>query len=183
VIRKSLLIKYARSLAEVAVESGIEPEIQANFEHMAAVIRQVPEFLKVFKSPVIPTDVKLGIMDAVADKYGYHEYFRDFLKLVTEHHRATYLPDMYDLYTRERDELTGILSVHVHAPRPLDDGHQRKLAEGLERILRVNVQLDVEVDESLIGGLKVQTNGTVYDGSVKRQLERFKASLASETIG
>jgi F-type H+-transporting ATPase subunit delta len=183
VIRKSLLIKYARSLAEVAVESAIEPEIHDNFEHMTAVIRQVPEFLKVFKSPVIPTDVKLGIMDAVAAKYGYHAYFRDFLKLLTEHHRTPYLTDIYELYVRERDELTGILSVQVFSPRPLDDGHQRKLAEGLQRILQVNVKLDVEVDDRLIGGLKVQTNGTVYDGSVKRQLERFRESLASETIG
>ncbi|MBN2431557.1 MAG: ATP synthase F1 subunit delta [Acidobacteria bacterium] len=182
-IRKSLLLKYARSLAEVAVESGFEPQIQQNFEHMTAVNRQVPEFLKVFKNPVIPLDVKRKLMTAVADTFGYHAYFRDFLKLLTDHHRTAYLPDIYELYLREQNTLTGILSVQVFAPRPLDEAHQRRLASELAEILGVRIQFDVEMDDTLIGGLKIRMDGTVYDGSVKRQLERFRESLSAEAIG
>jgi len=182
-IRKSLLLKYARSLAEVAVESGIEPQIQQNFEHMATVARQVPEFLKVFKSPVIPPEVKRNLMTAVAVKYGYHDYFRDFLKLLAEHHRTAYLTDIYELYLHERDALIGVRSVQVFSPRPLDEAHRRTLAAGLAQILGVRIQLEVETDDTLIGGLKIQTEGTVYDGSVKRQLERFRENLSAQAIG
>jgi len=182
VIRKSVLMKYARSLAEVAVESGIGPKIERDFQHLNAVARQVPDFMQVLKNPVIPTSDKLGLMDDIGKQVEYHPYFLDFCKLLIENHRIAHLQDIFELYLGERDDLQGVVNAQVYTPRPLDHHHQEKLIQGLKEVLSKEITLDVREDPTLIGGLKVNVDGTVYDGSVKRQLERLKQQLASETF-
>lgn len=178
-IRKSVLRKYARSLAEVGHEEGLLPELETNFRHLVEVARQVPEFMIVMRNPALPLELKTGLVREIAARNGYHRYFTDFVAILISHYRMAYLEDIFELFLLERDELTGKVTAQVSAARDLDPKHQEKLAAGLETIFRKGILMDLSTDPDLIGGLKVQVGGTIYDGSIRRQLDRLRQQLVS----
>ena len=74
----------------------------------------------------------------------------------------------------------GIVRARVTAARFLDALQQRELAAKLEKITGKQIQMEIDVDPSLIGGVIAQVGSTIYDGSVRQQLQAFKTRLVGE---
>ena len=64
--------------------------------------------------------------------------------------------------------------------RALDAAQQQELAGKLEQLTGKQVRMEVAVDPSLIGGVVAQVGSTIYDGSVRQQLQAFKTRLVGE---
>ncbi len=78
------------------------------------------------------------------------------------------------------DELMGIVNADVKAPYALDDNGQKGVRSKLEGITGKKVRVSFSLDKTLIGGFLAQVGDTVYDGSVKRQLELLRGKLSEE---
>ena len=76
-----------------------------------------------------------------------------------------------------RDELSGILSAKITAAVDLDDVQQQEIATSLEKQTGKQVAVSVQVDPRLIGGVRAEIGGRLFDGSVKTQLKRIEESL------
>lgn len=177
-IRKSVLARYARSLAEAASEASVVPEIRANFDHFLSLLEQVPELPPLLRNPVLPASLKQQVLRAIADRCGYHAFFADFLRILVENHRESCIPQLHALFLEECDRLEGVVRATLTAARPLGAERKQELAAGLALTLGGRVELEEHLDESLIGGLCLQAGGTVYDGTVRGQLQRLTARLA-----
>ncbi|MBW2452729.1 MAG: ATP synthase F1 subunit delta, partial [Deltaproteobacteria bacterium] len=80
-------------------------------------------------------------------------------------------------YQRLADELSGILSAQITSAIELDDVNQQAIASSLEKQTGKQVAVNVKVDPELIGGLKAEIGGRLFDGSLKTQLKRIEESL------
>jgi F-type H+-transporting ATPase subunit delta len=179
VIRKAVLLRYARSLAEVSLEAGAEPKVAADFAGLVSLAGAVPEYRAVMRNPVVPMSVKNSIVTGMAQRFGFHPFFGEFLRLLVKHHRMPSLPDIHDLYREEVDRLKGVARPRVVTSRRLDPAHQDRLLVSLKQALRREVVLDLREDPGLIGGLRLEVAGMIFDGSVRHQLERLREGLAS----
>jgi F-type H+-transporting ATPase subunit delta len=100
-----------------------------------------------------------------------------FLGLLLSKGRLCYLGQIEENYQRQADDLSGILRAKITAASELDDLQQQAIALSLEKQTGKQVAVSVEVDVSLIGGLKAEIGGRLFDGSVKTQLKRIEESL------
>ena len=179
-IRKSTLLRYARSLAEVAVEAGLADRIEANFAQLDQILKASPELVAVLKNPVISPRNKTDVLGALGAKAGWHKYFCDFLRVLAENHRLPYLLELYPLFQDELDRLRGIVTAKAWTAQPLSPGGAERLAAALGSLSGKNVKIVSELDPALIGGIRVEMEGTVYDGTVRRQLERLVEHLVPQ---
>ena len=178
-IRKAVLMRYARSLAEVALEAGVEPKVAADFAGLLSLAGAVPDYMAIMRNPVVPLSVKDSIVKGMAQRFGFHPFFGEFLRLLVKHHRMPYLTDIHDLYRQEVDRLKGVARPRVVTSRRLDPAHQDRLLASLKQVLCQEVVLDLREDPELIGGLRLEVAGMIFDGSVRHQLERLREGLAS----
>jgi F-type H+-transporting ATPase subunit delta len=101
-----------------------------------------------------------------------------FLLLLLERDRLTYLASIAALYRRLLNETKGRVDAKVVSPGSLEAVMVDGLQDVLHRISGKEIVLQQETDPSLIGGVLVEFEGKVYDGSVRTQLEKMKQRIA-----
>jgi F-type H+-transporting ATPase subunit delta len=101
----------------------------------------------------------------------------NFLGLLLEKDRLKFLDQIMEDYQKLADELSGVVRARITAAAPLEDSQQQVLKGGLERQTGKKVELKVDFNPSLIGGLQAEIAGRVFDGSVRTQLKRIEDTL------
>jgi F-type H+-transporting ATPase subunit delta len=104
----------------------------------------------------------------------------NFINILTERNRLSILEEIIAEYQRLMDKRLGIVRARVTSAHELDTAQQREVMQKLEQITGNQVRMELAVDPTLIGGVVAQVGSTIYDGSVRQQLEAFKARLAGE---
>jgi F-type H+-transporting ATPase subunit delta len=97
----------------------------------------------------------------------------NFIRLLAENSRLTSLPAIYELFQAARAAQEKTLSVQVVSAVKLTDAYKEKLKQALTKRLQRQVQLDCEIDTSLLGGAVVRAGDTVIDGSIRGKLMRL----------
>ena len=88
-----------------------------------------------------------------------------------------YLSQIDQNYRQLADELSGTLRAKVTAAAKLTAAQQQAISAELEKQTGKNVELTIDIDASLIGGLRTEIGGRLFDGSVKTQLKRIEDTL------
>ena len=110
-------------------------------------------------------------------RYPVQQISGNFLRVLLEHNRIRYFKEIYDAFVRICNERKGIVSAQVVTAAPAGrwkvetaNGSACRKATGRA------VTLNVRTDADLVGGLVVQIGSTVYDGSIRTQLNEVKAT-------
>ena len=176
-ISSAIFIRYARSMAEVALESNQEPAVTSELSTYREIFQSVPELLETLDSPAVPRDAKERLLAAVIERYPVSGIFGNFLRILVDHHRIRYFEAICQAYARIVNERKGIMAARVTSAQGLSKEKLARLRASLSEATGRTVTLEVQTDASLLGGLVVQVGSTVYDGSVRRQLEEMKRRL------
>jgi len=78
------------------------------------------------------------------------------------------------------DEASGRVRAQVTSAKELDEKQLKDIAKTLSEVVKKEVDVNVTIDPSLIGGVVAEIEGMIYDGSVKTQISRLKQSLKGE---
>jgi len=169
-----LATRYAKSLLDFAIEKGKLEEIHQDQLYLSKVLKVSKEFNMLLSSPLIHPDRKLKALQAV---FGgkLNELTMLFLQLLVRKNREVYLKEMADSFLRQYDEFRHITRVKLTSAAPLEEQQVEALLNKLKQQAQLEeVQLTVEVDESLIGGFVLQYGDKQYDASIARQLDTVK---------
>ena len=101
-----------------------------------------------------------------------------FLSLLLERDRLDYLPGIVSSYRRMLNDAKGRVEARVISAAALDDGLVNQLRERLRGVSGKDVVLQQETDPSLLGGLLIELEVRIYDGSIRTQLEKMKQRIA-----
>jgi F-type H+-transporting ATPase subunit delta len=104
----------------------------------------------------------------------------NMLTMLMERNRMGYLPLLKDAYSDLVDEKEGKVKGTIWSAFPLDGTMLARIEDALKEKWQKTVVLNVVEDKSLMGGIKLNVNGTIIDGSVKRQLETLKENILKE---
>ena len=176
-------LRYARALAAVISDQNLDlVAAQGQLNDFANLLAESAELHEVLQNPSIPEAQKLKVLDAIAPRLGLSRPIRNFIALVTHHQRLPELRDMITAYANVADENSGIADVEITTARPLDDANRRLLEQQVAKLAgEPRVQATYREDPSLLGGAVVKLGSTVYDGSVRGQLEQMRQRLATAT--
>jgi F-type H+-transporting ATPase subunit delta len=101
----------------------------------------------------------------------------NFLRVLLRNNRLTELTEINEKFAAVLAERSGVAAANVTSARPLTEAEKAELQASLARLTGKKVTLNFEIDEKLIGGVVTRVGSTVYDGSVKTQLENLKQQL------
>lgn len=176
--------QYAKALLEAVSQpsSGINPEAAlAQLEQFSAVLKESHELHGILLSPAVPHDQKTRTLARLGDMVGMHGHVKNFLFVVTRHRRLGLMGEIRDRYQALLDEAEGLVRAGVAAAQPLSPDQTAALESTLARITGRQVRCGYTVDQSLVGGVTVRIGSTMYDGSVRGQLDGLRRRLTSES--
>jgi F-type H+-transporting ATPase subunit delta len=170
--------RYASALADVVVERGEAKEVQQELEQWAELLQANPNLQEVLRNPTIPLDRKRAVLNQLIDRAKPRLTTTNFLKVLLQNQRLTELPEINRKFADILDERAGMVAATITSARPVPDEIQRRLTEKLTSVTQKKVRLNFEQDAELIGGLVTRIGSTVYDGSVRNQLQQIKERMA-----
>jgi F-type H+-transporting ATPase subunit delta len=173
--------RYAAALADVVMERKGAPDIQEGLAEFVDVFFGSADLRNALESPAVEREVKIKIIDELAEKMRLNEAVRNFICLVVDHHRTQMLREIVQLLSVELDRRQNIVKLAVTSARKLDERERTQLIEAFDsKDQKRKVRASFAEDRTLLGGVVVRVGSTVYDGSVREQLNRLRERLESE---
>ena len=180
----SVATRYASALADVVTASGAAmPAADAvkQLRVFEEALRSSPELYNALITPAVPGSRKKAVVGRVADITGLSRITRNFLFVLVDHRRIALLSEIIQIFERVVDERLGFVQAQVASAGDLNDQQRATLTSQFERLTGKRVRMHFSVDPSLIGGVVAHIGSTVYDGSVRGQLNSLGRRLALES--
>jgi F-type H+-transporting ATPase subunit delta len=178
VIPFAVLGRYARSLTEIVFEEGLEQEVMGDLKNYGEIFRAVPDLLEVFHTPAVPRESKEKLLNELMMKYPLNPVTSNFLRVLLQHNRIGFFQQIFDLYLELVNEHKGIVSATVTTAMALSEQQITNLSERLSAITGKSVNVEPQMDATILGGVIVQLGSTIFDGSIRAQLAEMKRRLA-----
>jgi F-type H+-transporting ATPase subunit delta len=172
--------RYANALADVitAPKAPARPEaLLAELRGFEAVLRGSTELHNALITPAVPAARKRAVIAKIGDLLKISPVVRNFLFVLVDHRRISQLSDVLDSLAVVLDERLGFARAEVLAARELTEAQRASLAVELERISGKRIRAQYAVDPALIGGVVARIGSTVYDGSLRGQLQSLGRKL------
>ena len=176
-IEGRLARRYSTALFELAREAGQEDQVGAEIAQFYAAYSG-SELQSILINPAFAVDSRKRILIQVANAQGLSVRTTHFLALLLERDRLGYLPEIVSSYQRLLNEAKGRVEGKLVSASPLEPAEIERLLGTLQAISGKQVILHQETDPALIGGLRVELEGKIYDGTVSTQLEKMRQRIA-----
>ena len=175
--------RYAKALADVttAAGGGLRPEDALTqlraFESALAASRELENALT---TPAVPVSRKRAVVGRIAGLLQLSPIARNFLFVLIDHRRIVLLGAILNAFDLIVDERLGFARAEVSSPRELTETQRGSVNAQLERITGKRIRMRYTVDPALIGGVVARIGSTLYDGSVRGQLQTLGRRLSTE---
>ena len=166
-------VRYANSLLTSAIEKGNLKTVAGDMEMVFSSLQASEELTRTLSSPVIKPQLKASIMEEVF-KSKVSKETMDFLKFVIDKNREDLLESIVKKFLELRDQQEGIVNVNVRSAVELSDDQKEKLRQNFEKVLNKKIRFSFIIDPNVIGGFVAKVGDTVFDASLKHQLEILK---------
>ncbi|HKO60687.1 MAG TPA: ATP synthase F1 subunit delta [Pyrinomonadaceae bacterium] len=171
--------RYASALADVLVDQNEEAVVREELNAWEQLVAGNPLLLEALTNPTVPYDQKGKVLNELIAKANVRPTTANFLRVLLRNQRFAELPQINAKLGDIMDERAGVVSAEVISARPISEPVRRALEETLQKITNRKVRLNFATDETLLGGIVTRIGSTIYDGSVRSQLERLGQELAS----
>lgn len=169
--------RYAGALADVVTKTGETDKIQSELKIWEEMIGSSKDLSAAFSNPAIPQNNKEKVLEALLVRSNPSSATANFLRILLRNGRISDLKEINSRFKSVLEERAGFVSGKVVSARQLGEQEKSELQSNVEKMTGKKVSLDFGIDESIIGGVVTTIGSTVYDGSVKTQLETLKAQL------
>jgi F-type H+-transporting ATPase subunit delta len=146
---------------------------------LARTFQQSAELRGVWGSPAIPAEQKRNLLDAIAAQMGLSKPVRNFVAVLIDNHRVAALPEIAKQFETELLQRLGMADVDITSSRELSADERREMEAEIGRMTGKKVRARYSTDRTLLGGAVVRMGSTVYDGSVRGQLQKIKEQLTA----
>jgi F-type H+-transporting ATPase subunit delta len=169
--------RYANALFELALEEHAIDAVKSDLDRFDALIADNPDLQRLVRSPVFTAEEQTRALTAVLDKAGIDGLSARFLKVVSANRRLFAARDMIrnfrTLVAHHRGEAQATITV---AETP-NDAHLAAIKDALKAVTKKDVQVEVKVDPSIIGGLIVKLGSRMVDTSLRSKLNAIKHAM------
>ncbi len=169
--------RYAQSLFELADESGVSSQIEAELVGLQALIDSSPDFQRLISSPVFSAEEQLRAVSSIADKAGMSGLAGNFLRVVAQNRRLFAVPAMIRAYREIAAAARGEVTAEVTSAHALTPAQQEELAATLRTVAGKDVTIQARVDPALLGGLVVRLGSRQIDTSLRTKLNMLELAL------
>jgi len=173
--------RYAQALLGSAKEEKVLEAVLKDAGLLRDYVAKSRELRSFLRSPVIKSGAKVAVLRSIFEQ-SITPLTMNFLLLLLDKNREEVLPEIIDELFRLHDEQQGIVTLELKAATDLSQDTRSAIAQRFEKILGKTIRVSFSIDATLRGGVFARMGDTVYDGSVKRQLELLREQFARGVV-
>jgi F-type H+-transporting ATPase subunit delta len=176
----SVASTYARAFADVVLDASLDAsQAIGGLRRIAALLDESVELRRVWENPAVPVEQKRHLLDAIVKREGIEKQVRNLMAVLIDHRRTQFVTRIAEQLEKELDARLGFAEAQITSARELGDAEKRTLETQVGKLTGKKVRAHFGQDASLLGGAVIRVGSTIYDGSVKGQLERIKEAISS----
>lgn len=175
--------RYAHALADVVTAGGSPLRAEdavAQLQSFDAALSSSLELRNALTTPAVPAGRKRAVVGKIAGVLELSQIVRNFLFVLVDHRRITSLTQIIHSFELVIEERLGFGRAEVSSASELTETQQADLRTQLERITGKRLRARYAVDSALIGGVVARIGSTVYDGSVRGQLDILESRMRAK---
>ena len=180
-LNKSVARRYAEAFFSIAREADKVDDYQAELGSIVQSIKETEGLGEYFAHPLAPAKEKKELANKLFAQV-VSPMTLNFLLLVIDKKRETYLELIHQEYEDMADDSRNIKKAELISAMPVSDQDVQILADNLSRSTGKTIKLDLSVDPTMIGGLKIRVGDKIIDASVAKKLEMLKKNLTAAKI-
>jgi len=170
--------QYANALFDVATKSGRTDQIQHDLTQFALLVSSHEELRRAFGERAVPPRAKAALLGALFAYLGdIADEVQRLLLWLADRDRLALLADIEAAFSARVLDARRIVRAEITTTVGLDDGARASLRQALGQAIGREVQMTERIDASIVGGMVAKVGSVVFDGSVTRQIERFREQL------
>jgi F-type H+-transporting ATPase subunit delta len=174
----SVASTYARAFADVVFSAHLDANREVGgLRRIATLLGESTDLRRVWENPAVPAEQKRRLLDAIVHREGIEHHSRNLMAVLIDHRRVHFLGRIIEQLKKELDARMGFAEAQITSFRELGDDEKRALESQIEKVTGKKVHAQFAIDPSLLGGAVVRLGSTMYDGSVKGQLEKIRESI------
>ncbi len=169
--------RYGSALFKVAANFKIVDEIFNDFNKFINFCYEKLCLKEFISQTYIDKHERFEVIKLLGKELSFNEHFINFLHLLIEQERIGYLPKIFNVYSKLRDNSNNILKVKIISAKELKPEEKIKLIEMIEKAFKKTVSISSEIDKNIIGGYIIDIDNVLYDSSIKTRLDNFHKHL------
>lgn len=171
--------RYAKSLVDISIEKDQFDEVRQDVLLLQHIIKSSREFVVMLDSPVIKSDKKYKILEAVT-KNKTSLITQTFLKLLCNKNREANLPGIVSSFLQQYNTIKGLHNAKLTTATKLSEEMVNSFVTKIKASSSIeHLTLETEIDEKLIGGFVLEMEGKLIDASILRDLNDVKKQFAN----
>ncbi len=171
--------RYAKALVQLAEEKKSVDKTRTDMAAFVAAVNELPALQKLFASPVFTPENKKAVIKELGAKLGMQPATQRFVEHLAETGRIRHVRDVFEAFQEILAERTNRAMARLTTAAPIAPADLADIKKKLEALTGKQVDIDAKVDAALIGGAKAQIGSTIYDGTIKNQLNKMRTQLVS----
>jgi F-type H+-transporting ATPase subunit delta len=171
---------YARALADVVIDRKLDANrVTSELNSLEGFLRESVNLRTIWDTPSVALEQKLKLLDAIAKKAGLLPEIRNFTAVLISNGRIHAFDQIAKAAIQQINERFGFADAEIVCTRELGAEEKHRLEAQVATTTGKKLRVRYSMDERLMGGVLVKVGSTVYDGSVRGQLQRIREQLAA----
>ena len=169
--------RYSRALFEVVSENKELDKVESEVKNVQLLISSSSEIKNFLKDPTQSINTQNTIISFISDKLKISKNLKNFFLLLVVKRRIFFVQKIMNSFLKLCSKKRGEINAHLGSSRVLTQNELDGISKDLSNTIGSTIKLDYNVDESLIGGLKIQLGSFMIDTSIKNKLMKYKKAL------
>lgn len=166
--------RYAKALIAAATQAHDLESVESDLNVLSKAYQQ-PDLRQFFENPVFQKSERLEFIQ----KLELSERTKRCLELMIERNRTLMLPDLARAYTRELDTKLGRVRARITTAKELTPEQLSHITGALFKRLGKEVIPEVDVSAQVLGGVRAQIGGLVFDNTLQTQFSQLRRDLCN----
>jgi F-type H+-transporting ATPase subunit delta len=166
--------RYARALFEVASENSELDTIENNLKNFLNIYNFSPEFVNFIKNPTQSNKNQLEIINIISKQLNFSKMLKNFLLLLVEKKRIFFVKKIIEKFFKLCSNKRGEVKASLISSKNLSKEELNEISLDFSQSMGSKIKFDYSVDESLIGGVKIQIGSLMVDTSIKNKLKKYE---------
>ena len=166
--------RYALALYELAKENSELEVVEKNVNEVLAIYNTNEDLKNFIKNPTESQSSQLEVLKKVSIGMNLSKITHNFLSILVSKRRIFYLNTIFLNFLSLASKKRGELKASLISSKNLSNEELKNLNTELSQAIGTTVAFDYKVDETLIGGLKMQIGSLMVDTSIKNKLKKYE---------
>ncbi len=177
---RKLAVRYARALFAAYPDPAQNEPVSRFLINLGESIGGSRELRDRLLNPAVARSKRAAVLTGLAKKVGLPQGVSNFLTTLVDNNRVAALPAIAAVFEEMREEALGIVPAEITTATPLTGDQRQRAEKAVQKLTGLEVRLTCKVEPDMIGGAVTRIGSTIYDGSLRTQLQQLRRRMAEE---